>query len=321
MLAIGVVVIAGSAVIFFLLSGGGSNKNAAKRAAAIGVDGSGAGVRASKSDPNKDRRRKVEAQLKVQEARAAAKKKVSLEEKIEQAGFDFEPKVYYFASLGAAVFGLLIGFLTGQNLVVLGLMILAFGVGLPKWFLGFMKKRRLKRFINDFSGAIDVIVRGIKTGLPVNDCMKLIAAETKPPVGEEFHLLTEGIRVGLTLEQSLNRMCVRVPLPEVQFFATVLLIQQKTGGNLGEALSNLSDVLRGRKSMEGKVKALSAEAKASAWILGSMPVAVGGLVNIMSPDYLTPLFTTTNGKMILLGCAVWMSIGTFIMSRMVKIKV
>lgn len=317
----GVILVAAVAVIFLLL-GTPSKDKAAKRAQQIShAVTDKKGPKGSKSDPAAARRRKVEEQLRLQEAQHAAKKKISLEQMIEQAGFDFEPKHFYIASVVSAVVGLVVGFISGQNLIVLGLMVLAFGLGLPRWFLGFMRKRRLKKFLDTFSQAIDVIVRGVKTGLPVNDCLKLIASESPPPVGEEFHLLSEGIRVGMTMQQSLERMHNRVPLPEVQFFATVLIIQQKTGGNLGEALGNLSEVLRGRKSMEGKVKALSAEAKASAWILGLMPFIVAGLVSVMEPEYLQPLFTTTPGKLILAGCAFWMSIGTFIMSRMVQIKV
>ncbi|MEL6365383.1 MAG: type II secretion system F family protein [Pseudomonadota bacterium] len=320
---IGGVIIIGAAVVVFLLLGSPPKDKAAKRAAMISaevVDKKG-GKKGKSTDPAAQRRRKVEEQLRLQEAQQAAKKKVSLEQQIEQAGFEFSPKQFYISSGVSAVVGVVVGLLSGQNVLIIGVMIVAFGLGLPRFFLGHMRKRRLKKFLDNFSQAIDVIVRGVKTGLPVNDCLKLIATENPPPVGEEFHLLTEGIRVGMTLQQSLERMQRRVPIPEVQFFATVLIIQQKTGGNLGEALGNLSEVLRGRKSMEGKVKALSAEAKASAWILGSMPIVVAGLISVMEPEYLEPLYTTTPGKMILVVCAFWMSLGTIIMARMVKIKV
>jgi tight adherence protein B len=204
---------------------------------------------------------------------------------------------------------------------VTGLFLLIGGLGLPNWFIGFAKARRQKKFANEFSNAIDVIVRGVKSGLPVNECLKIIAAEAPKPVNEEFHMMNEGLRVGLSLEQTLDRMYDRMPLQEVRFFGIVLMIQQKTGGNLAEALGNLANVLRGRKLMEGKIKALSSEAKASAMIIGSLPFLVMGSVKLASPDYLTPLFATQMGNFILLGAGVWMGTGIFVMNRMIKIKV
>ena len=163
-------------------------------------------------------------------------------------------------------------------------------------------------------------MRGVKSGLPVNECLKIIARESPPPVAEEFHLLTESIRVGLSLEQALDRMYERMPLQEVNFFGIVLMIQQKTGGNLAEALGNLAIVLRSRKLMEGKVKALSAEAKASAYIIGALPFLVAGAVHFSAPDYLTPLITTRTGNFILMGAGFWMGMGIMIMRKMIQIK-
>ena len=134
-------------------------------------------------------------------------------------------------------------------------------------------------------------------------------------------MLTEGLRIGLTLEQALERMHERMPLQEVSFFGIVLLIQQKTGGNLAEALGNLAGVLRSRKLMEGKIKALSSEAKASAYIIGSLPFLVMGAVKVASPDYLDPLFTTPTGNFILIGAGMWMGIGIMVMKKMTQIKV
>ncbi|MEL7488655.1 MAG: type II secretion system F family protein, partial [Pseudomonadota bacterium] len=221
----------------------------------------------------------------------------------------------------AAVLLGVIGFISGQKLWICGLLILVGGLGLPNWFVGFYKSRRQKKFADEFSNAIDVIVRGVKSGLPVNECLKIIASEAPKPVNEEFHMLTEGIKIGLPLEQSLERMYSRMPLQEVNFFAIVLLIQQKTGGNLAEALGNLANVLRSRKNMEGKVKALSAEAKASAMIIGALPFLVMGAVKLASPDYLTPLFTTRVGNFILIGAGTWMFIGVMVMKKMMAIKV
>lgn len=289
-------------------------KRGAKRAAAAAASEAG----------GKDRRRKVsEALAKIEDQTKANKKKrrVSLPQKLEQAGLSFGPREYYIGSVVVAVLMALIGLISGQQPpVLLGLTFVG-GVGLPAWFVGFARARRQKKFADEFSNAIDVIVRGVKSGLPVNECLKIIASEAPKPVNEEFQQLVEGIRIGLSLEQALGRMYDRMPLQEVSFFSIVLLIQQKTGGNLAEALNNLASVLRGRKLMDGKIKALSAEAKASAMIIGALPFLVMGAVKVSSPDYLEPLFSTQTGHFILLGAGTWMAMGIFVMKKMMKIKV
>ncbi|MGE0408826.1 MAG: type II secretion system F family protein [Amphiplicatus sp.] len=273
---------------------------------------------------SKDRRRKLtEALAKVESQNKELKKKkrVSLAQALEQSGLSITPKQFYIGSVVAAVAFAFIGFISGQKLWVTGLLFLVGGVGAPRWFVNFSRARRQKKFVDEFSNAIDVIVRGVKSGLPVNECLKIISMEAPKPVNEEFHVLTEGIRIGLSLEQALNRMYERMPLQEVNFFSIVLMIQQKTGGNLAEALGNLATVLRSRKLMEGKVKALSAEAKASAMIIGSLPFLVMGAVKVASPDYLDPLFSTKVGNFILIGAGLWMSTGVVVMNKMIKIKV
>ena len=273
---------------------------------------------------NKDRRRKLNlalAKIDDQQAELKKKRRLSLEQRLEQAGLPVSKQQYYIASLITACVLGVIGFISGQKMWVTGLLFLIGGAGLPSWFVGFYTKRRQKKFADEFSNAIDVIVRGVKSGLPVNECLKIIAAEAPKPVNEEFHMLTEGIKIGMSLEQSLMRMYERMPLQEVNFFSIVLMIQQKTGGNLAEALGNLSNVLRSRKLMEGKVKALSAEAKASAMIIGSLPFLVMGAVKMASPEYLDPLFMTKTGNFVLLGAGLWMAIGIFVMKKMMQIKV
>jgi tight adherence protein B len=279
---------------------------------------------ASEAAGNRDRRRKLaDALAKIEDQSKAQKKKkrVSLERRIEQAGLSITPRQFFIGSAICAILLGFLGFVTGQKLWITGALFVIGALGLPNWFVNFARGRRQKKFADEFSNAIDVIVRGVKSGLPVNECLKIIASEAPKPVCEEFHILTEGIRVGLTLEQALGRMHERMPLQEVSFFGIVLMIQQKTGGNLAEALGNLSTVLRGRKLMAGKIKALSAEAKASAMIIGALPFLVMGAVKLASPDYLTPLFTTRPGNFLLLAAATWMGMGIFVMSKMVKIKV
>jgi len=275
---------------------------------------------------SKDRRRKVtEALSKIEnkslEVKKQKKKRPSLQQKLDQAGLDFGPREFYIGSaVAAAVLGV-VGLISGQRLLVTAGLFFIGGLGLPHWYVGYQITRRQKKFVDEFSNAIDVIVRGVKSGLPVNECLKIIAAEAPKPVNEEFHQLVEGFRVGLSLEQGMTRMYERMPLQEVSFFGIVLLIQQKTGGNLAEALSNLAGVLRGRKLMEGKIKALSSEAKASAMIIGALPFLVMGAVKVSSPTYLDPLFMTKEGNFILLGAGLWMSMGIYVMKSMMKIKV
>ncbi len=285
---------------------------------------SGSGAGGSNDANAKERRRKLTdtlQQLDDKQKNLKKKKRITLDQMLGQAGLAFTPKQFYIASMVAALVFALIGLVSGQKLWVTGLLFLIGGLGFPRWAVNFLRTRRQKKFGKEFSGAIDVIVRGVKTGLPVNETLKIIAREAPSPICEEFHLLTESLRVGLTLEQALGRMFDRMPLQEVNFFGIVLIIQQKTGGNLGEALGNLSNVLRSRKQMVGKVKALSSEAKASAMIIGSLPFLVMGAVKMASPDYLDPLFTTKVGNFILIGAGMWMGTGILVMKKMIQIKV
>jgi tight adherence protein B len=196
----------------------------------------------------------------------------------------------------------------------------AVGFGFPRWLLGFTIGRRKKAFTREFANAIDVIVRGVKAGLPLNECLKIISNESPEPVGPEFKQIVEGLKVGVTLEDGLKRMYDRMPIAEVNFFQIVLTIQQKTGGNLSEALGNLSSVLRDRKRLHGKIQALSSEAKASAGIIGSLPIVVMGLVYATTPEYIALLFTERFGNFLLLCCGIWMSVGIFVMKKMISFK-
>ncbi len=195
------------------------------------------------------------------------------------------------------------------------------GLGLPRWFIMLARGRRMKKFTSEFANSIDVIVRGIKTGLPLNECLKIIANEAPEPICTEFHELVESQTLGVTLEDALKRMYQRMPLQEVNFFAVVLAIQQKTGGNLAEALSNLSGVLRSRKLMREKIAALSSEAKASALIIGSLPPGVMAMVYVTTPDYMSLMFTDNLGRMMLMGGLMWMGTGIFVMKKMVSFKI
>jgi tight adherence protein B len=271
---------------------------------------------------NSDKRRKqMQETLKdLEEKQKEQKKSIPLATRIERAGLNIETRTFYIASAVCGFVVMLCLMLSGLSMLIALLGGFAAAFGLPRWVLSYMMKRRQKAFAEEFANTIDVIVRGVKSGLPVNDCLKLIATESPEPIRTEFQDIVEGQRLGVTLEQGLDKIYERMPLPEVNFFQIVLSIQQKTGGNLSEALSNLSKVLRERKKMRAKIQAMSQEAKASAGIIGSLPPGVMLIIYFSSPDYMNVLFTTTAGNMIIVSGLVWMGIGVLIMKKMIDFK-
>ncbi|MBY0566176.1 MAG: type II secretion system F family protein [Hyphomonadaceae bacterium] len=249
----------------------------------------------------------------------ARKRRFSVKGQIAQAGIKLSPTMFWvYASIVGVVLAL-------AGLIIQGPIGAAMGffigfLGLPRWFLGFLVSGRQKKFGSQLADGIDVIVRGVKSGLPLNQCLRIIAAESPEPLRSEFQALCDSQAMGVPLEIGMQRMYDHMPLPEVNFFSIVLIIQQKTGGNLSESLGNLSAVLRSRKLMIEKVKALSAEANASAMIIGSLPVIVATLVYFTRPAYIMVLFTHPVGNLILLGCGIMMSLGIFVMHKMVNFK-
>jgi tight adherence protein B len=249
------------------------------------------------------------------------REKPTLRRRLEQAGFfKTAPRTFWIISGCLAAVTVLACVVTGQKPLVIGLATFAIGLGLPRWCLSFLAARRMKKFTSYFATAIDVIVRSVKSGLPVNEAMRIVANEAQEPVRSEFHKLVEGLKVGVTLEKGLARMRDAMPTSEVGFFAIVMTIQGKSGGNLSEALGNLSAVLRDRKRLQGKIQAMSSEAKASAMIIGSLPPAVMALVYFTTPGYMKPLFTERMGNLLLAGCGMWMGIGILVMRKMINFK-
>jgi tight adherence protein B len=269
-----------------------------------------------------NRKQQVADTLKDLENRQKAKEKLSLRVRLQRAGLEITPKVFWIASgISGVIFaaGVVI-FLPTVPLLASGAAGFVGAFGFPRWLLKFLTKRRQTKFVNNFANAIDVIVRGAKSGLPLNECLSIIARESPAPINEEFREVVDQARVGVTLIESFERMMARMPLPEVKFFAIVLGIQQQAGGNLSEALGNLSGVLRDRKTLTGKVKALSAEAKASAMVLGSLPFIVMFMVYLSTPKYLAVLFTTAIGQFMLACAACWMTCGILVMRKMINFK-
>ncbi len=272
---------------------------------------------------NKDNRRKqVQDTLQQLEKDAKAKKqRLTIKMMMEQAGLDYSIHMFWIFSLilGGAVFGLAV--VTGQSLPIAGAAGAAAFLGVPRWLVMIIRGKRQEAFLAEFANAIDVMVRGIKAGLPLNDTLHVIASEAAHPVAPEFQEVVDGQKVGITIEQGIERMFERVPLPEVNFLAIVIAIQAKTGGNLGEALNNLSMVLRDRKKMKAKIRSVSQEAKSSAAIIGALPFLIMGGLYFLRPEYISVLFTDELGRMMLTGCAIWMSIGILIMRKMINFNI
>jgi tight adherence protein B len=245
----------------------------------------------------------------------------TLKARLVQAGLSISLAKFYVFSAAFGVFSFLLALLAGAGLVVsLGIAFIA-GLGLPRWFVGFLVKRRLNKFLEEFPNSLDVMVRSIKSGLPLTDALRLIAAEGQEPVKTEFRRVVEAQQVGLSVPEACARMFTSIPLQEVNFFSIVIAIQSQAGGNLSEALGNLSRVLRERRKMRAKVSALSMEAKASAAIIGALPFIVALLVYLTSPDYIMILFQDPRGHLILGISAVWMSIGIFVMRNMINFDI
>jgi tight adherence protein B len=300
--------------VYPLLSG---ERRADQRKASIARPQAAGAAPVARGTP-KVRREQVEETLKEIEVRRKNAKSPPLSVRISQAGLSWSKRQFILISAGLAAAAALAGFVMGASLMVMVSMAFAAGLGFPRWLLSFLKKRRERRFIDGFADAVDVIVRGVKAGLPLGDCLKVIATDAQEPVKSEFRAIVETQTIGMPLGDACTRLYESMPLAESNFFGIVVSIQQKAGGNLSEALGNLSRVLRDRKKMQAKIRAMSMEAKASATIIGSLPIAVMILVYITSPQYIELLWTTQLGRLMLVGCAAWMSIGVFVMKKMIN---
>jgi tight adherence protein B len=266
----------------------------------------------------KSRRDQVEGSLKELEERQKKAKRVPLSIKLTQAGLDWSKRRFMITSgvLGFAAF--LLSILFGVGLLPALGFAFAAGCGIPLWLLKFLKKRREAKFLNNFPDAVDVIVRGIKAGLPLLDSIKLIAAESEEPIKSEFRTIIQTQTVGIPLGEACQKLYENMPVAEANFFGIVVSIQQRAGGNLSETLGNLSRVLRDRKKMKAKIQAMSMEAKASASIIGALPLVVMGLVYFTSPAYIELLWTAPLGRVMLACCGAWMLVGIFVMRKMIN---
>ena len=274
-------------------------------------------ARRADNKAQKSRREQVEGSLKEIEARAK-ENKATLSTRLMQAGLGWTTQKFWMISGVLGFFGMAVAFIVSGSLPGAIGMGFAFGFGVPRWLLSFLKKRREKAFLAALPDAVDVIVRGIKAGLPLFESIKVVAADAPEPLRSEFNAIIETQAIGMPLGEACSRLYERMPVPEANFFGIVIVIQQKSGGNLSEALGNLSKVLRDRKKMAEKIQAMSMEAKASAGIIGALPPIVMILVYLTTPDYISLLWTDPKGQLMLVGCVIWMSMGVMVMKKMIN---
>lgn len=246
---------------------------------------------------------------------------VDIQRQIEAAGKKWSVKNYFIGSAVTAavpLFGVTMAGLPFWMAMIFGV---AAGLALPRLFLNFMGKRRIAQFVVRFPDAIELLVRGLRAGLPIAETMGAVASEIEGPVGAEFQAVSDRMKIGRTLEAALQETADRLGTAEFQFFVITLAIQRETGGNLAETLSNLSDVLRKRMQMKLKISAMSSESKASAYIIGVLPFIVFGLISFISPTYMASFFTDQRLIVAGMGGMIWMSIGAYIMRQMISFEI
>ena len=266
----------------------------------------------------KSRRDVIENTLKEFEERHKKSKRVPLTARIAQAGLTWSKRKFFVISAAIGLTFFALGTFVNAGLPVAAALAFAGAFGVPFWLLSFLKKRRETKFLNAFPDAVDIIVRGVKAGLPLLDSLKMITTESAEPLRSEFRAIVETQAIGMPLGEACAKLYERMPLAEANFFGIVIAIQQRAGGNLAEALGNLSRVLRDRKKMKAKIRAMSQEAKASAGIIGALPIAVMIMVYISSPTYISLLWTESLGRLMLAGSALWMLAGVLVMKKMIN---
>ncbi len=265
------------------------------------------------------RRRTVQDALKAQTDQLNARKaKKNLRARIFQAGIKTDVRAWVRNCIILGVVLLVILVVLQVPLLFAAVFAVAGAYVLPNMYLANRRKAYQSKYLDELPNAVEAIVRGVKSGLPLNDSIRLVSREVKEPVRSEFTRVLEQQAVGRTIQEAVEVLFERVPVAEVNFFIVVIAVQQQSGGNLSEALGNLANVLRNRKKMKAKVKAMSSEAKASAIIIGALPIFVVGAVSVISPQYLSPLITTNAGLLCLGAAGLMLAMGIFVMNRMIQ---
>lgn len=268
------------------------------------------------------RRKSVQEVLRAQQEKAQKRKKrIPLQMRIFQAGMKIKKADFIRNSVVLGVVVAVVCYLLTVPYYFALIFGAAAGYVLPMWYLRRRRRKYQARFLDELPNAVEAIVRGVKSGMPLNDSIKVVAKDVKEPVKSEFARVLDQQAVGKTITEAIQILYDRVPTSEVNFFVVVISVQQQAGGNLSEALGNLARVLRNRKKMQAKVKSMSSEAKASAMIIGSLPFVVGCLVSVVTPGYLSPLFASNVGLMWVGIGAIMMSFGIFVMNRMIQFDV
>jgi tight adherence protein B len=244
-----------------------------------------------------------------------------LRKRIEMTGKDWTLSHYGVAALIITSVTAVLMLLQGLPIILALLAGIAAGLGLPHMVIGSMIKRRITKFTSKFPDAIELLVRGLRSGLPISETLGVVGSELPGPVGEEFRMVADKMKIGRTMEAALQETADRLGTPEFQFFVITLAIQRETGGNLAETLSNLADVLRKRAQMKLKISAMSSESKASAYIIGSLPFGVFGIIMFLNPRYMGTFFVDERLIIAGLGGLVWMGIGAFIMRQMINFEI
>jgi len=275
-----------------------------------------------RGDASTARRRQIQGKLKeLEDQRKKVENKKTLQDMLLQANVKMTSRKFYIVSL-------IVGVVASVGYMTLGYppwgiipVFIVGTLGLPRWWLKRRAKKRQALFTKNFANAVDVIVRGVQSGLPVNECLNILAREAPEPVNTEFHQIVEGIKIGQTLNEVLDRGLKRIPTTEYKFFAIVMAIQQQTGGNLAETLSGLSGVLRERKKMQDQIKSMTAEARTTAMIIGSLPFCMTLLMMLTSYEYISLLWQSDMGHWMIAGGVTLISTGTLIMNSMIKFEV
>ncbi|PZP53609.1 MAG: type II secretion protein F [Micavibrio aeruginosavorus] len=304
-------------MMVFLLSN--SKREQQKRIFAV-IAGQSHGIPESERD-GKDRRR-ADLAKKLQQQGKHQKKSNSIRDQLNKAGFYETPvsKFWFFSVISGVVFTSLATMASQPLLVIFLISVIGF-FGFPRLVLKMKISRRQKRFLNDFSDALESMVRLLKAGMPVSEAIAMMSREYSGPVGEEMLKIYEQQKIGIPLSEACIKAAERMPITEMQMFATGISIQQQTGSSLSEVLLNLAKVIRARFRLKRKIQALSAEAKASAMIIGSLPILVCGGLYAVNPEYMFPLFHTLKGKYYLGGAVGWMCMGIVIMRQMINFRI
>jgi tight adherence protein B len=313
-------VVMSSLLGFVIVQNTGPRARMKTRLAAIGGTVK-AGAAVKKGQAPVRRSRQIKSKLEEAGGDTHTGRRVEMRLRLDRAGLTLSVRGFYIASVVSGVVFTGLFLLMGYSWYWSPGVLIAMGLGFPRKVVNTMAARRQRKFTQHFADAIDVIVRGIRSGLPVGECLNIIARESPDPVGPEFRLLVEGQKLGMTLKQALERSCRHMPTADMKFFAIVLNLQQQTGGNLAETLAGLSDVLRQRKKMADKVKAMSSEARMTAAIIGSMPFLISGMIYLINPEYISLLWTDRLGLKIFYGGLAWMGLGVFIMKQMISFEI